>query len=118
MKKIISNVLAAASLYFGSCYVATARDAPLAQSNQITGDGQIIQDDDTGTGKSEPVTMDPSVASDVALQFPASLADRYRLVGMRALFRSGPRSIPPPDEDLAKSSLNRRVTVCPAFDSP
>jgi hypothetical protein len=57
MKKIIFAVLSDAFLYFGSCCVATAQ-APVAQGDQITTDGQeIIQDDDTGSGEFESVTV-------------------------------------------------------------
>ena len=77
MKKIIFTVLPATLLCFASCYVTTAQDAPVAQSDQITSDGQqIIQDDDSSTGTFTPVTVDPSGTSDVALQFPASLTNR------------------------------------------
>lgn len=77
MKKIVFPILAAVFLCLGSCCVATAQDAPVAQSDRITTNGQeIIQDDDTSTGKFEPVTVDPSATSDVALQFPASLTNR------------------------------------------
>ena len=50
----------------------------MAQSDQITDDGsqQIIQDDSSSTGKFEPVTVDPSASSDVALQFPISMASK------------------------------------------
>jgi hypothetical protein len=77
MKKIIFVLLPAISLWFGNCYVATAQDSGVAQSDQITGDGQqIIQDDDSSTGTFTPVTVDPSATSDVALQFPASLTNK------------------------------------------
>jgi hypothetical protein len=76
MKRILFNLLPAIFLWFGSC-IATAQEAPVAQSDQITTDDQqIIQDDDTSTGKFEPVEVDPSATSDVALQFPASLSSR------------------------------------------
>ena len=50
----------------------------MAQSDQITdGDTQeIIQADSTSTGSFETVTVDASASSDVALQFPASLANK------------------------------------------
>lgn len=75
MKKIIVSVLTASFLCFGS--LATGQ-APVAQSDQITDDGsqQIIQDDSSGTGKFEPVTIDPSATSDVALQFSMSMANK------------------------------------------
>jgi hypothetical protein len=77
MKKIIFLILAATVLCFGSRCVATGQDADVAQSVQITGDGQeIIQDDDSSTGTFTPVTVDPSATSDVALQFPASLTSK------------------------------------------
>jgi hypothetical protein len=77
MKKLVFNLLPAIFLWLGSCCIAIAQDAPVAQSDQITGDGQeIIQDDDSSTGTFTPVTVDASTASDVALQFPASLTNR------------------------------------------
>jgi hypothetical protein len=75
MKKILFNLLPAMFFCFGSCCIATAQ-APVAQSDQITTDGQEIQDNDSSTGKFESVTVDPSAASDVALQFPASLTNK------------------------------------------
>ena len=77
MEKIILSVLTTSFLCFGSCYIATAQ-APVAQSDQITDDGsqQTIQDDGSTTGKFEPVTVDPSASSDVALQFPVSMASK------------------------------------------
>jgi len=77
MKKVIFTILTATLLCFAGCYMATAQDAPVAQSDQITGNGQqIIQDDDSSTGTFTPVTVDPLAMSDVALQFPASLTNR------------------------------------------
>ena len=79
MKKIIFTILTAALLGFGNCCVATAQDpeAPVAQSDQITGDDQeIIQDDDSSTGTFAPVTVNSFTTSDVALQFPASFTNR------------------------------------------
>jgi hypothetical protein len=75
MKKILLNLLPAIFLWFGSCSIATAQDS-VAQSDQITQGQQIIQDNDSSTGKFDPVTVDPSATSDVALQFPASLASK------------------------------------------
>ena len=65
----------ASFLCFGSL---ASGQAPVAQSDQITDDGsqQIIQDDGSTTGKFEPVTVDPSASSDVALQFPVSMASK------------------------------------------
>jgi hypothetical protein len=77
MKKIIFIILTATFLCSASCFQAAAQDAPVAQSDQITGDGhEIIQDDDSSTGTFTPVTVDPSATSDVALQFPASLTNK------------------------------------------
>jgi hypothetical protein len=77
MKKTIFATLTATFLCSGGCSQATAQDAPVAQSDQITGNGQeIIQDDDSSTGTFTPVTVDPSATSDVALQFPASLTNK------------------------------------------
>ena len=77
MEKTILSVLTTSFLCFGSCYIATAQ-APVEQSDQITDDGsqQTIQDDGSTTGKFEPVTVDPSASSDVALQFPVSMASK------------------------------------------
>jgi hypothetical protein len=77
MKRTIFIVLAASFLCFGSCCIATGQ-APVAQSDQITDDGsqQIIQDDNSTTGEFEPVTIDPGASSDVALQFPVSMASK------------------------------------------
>ena len=78
------NLLPTVFLWVGSCCIATGQDAPVAQSDQITGDGQqIIQDDDSSTGTFTPVAVDPSASSDVALQFPASLTNKT--VGIEAL---------------------------------
>ena len=76
MKNIILTVLTA-SVCFGSCCIAIGQE-PVAQSDQITdGDTQeIIQDDGSTTGKFEPVTVDPGATSDVALQFPVSMASK------------------------------------------
>ena len=75
MKKTIFTLLTV-SVCFGSCCIATGQ-APVAQSDQITDDTQqIIQDDGSTTGKFEPVTVDPSASSDVALQFPISMASK------------------------------------------
>jgi hypothetical protein len=76
MKRTLFNLLPAIFLWFGSCCIATAQEPEVAQSDQITQGGEIIQDDDSSTGKFEPVTVDPSATSDVALQFPASLTNK------------------------------------------
>ena len=77
MEKIIFIVLTASFLCFGICRTATGQ-ASVAQSDQITDNGsqQIIQDDSSTTGKFEPVTVDPATNSDVALQFPVSMANK------------------------------------------
>jgi len=80
MKKIILNLLPVILLWLGSCCIANAQDAPVAQSDQITQGGDIIQDDDSSTGQFQPVTVDPLASSDVALQFPASLANKTVVV--------------------------------------
>jgi hypothetical protein len=81
MKRIIFAVLATGLLSFGSCYTSRAQtggtDAPVAQSDQITDPtGQVIQADASNSGKFASVTVNPSTSSNVALQFPASLANR------------------------------------------
>lgn len=75
MKRTIFTLLTV-SVCFGSCCIATGQ-APVAQSDQISDDTQqIIQDDGSTTGEFEPVTVDPSASSDVALQFPISMASK------------------------------------------
>jgi hypothetical protein len=74
MKKMIFTLLPAILLWFDSCCMAIAQD--VAQSDQITQDQEIIQDDSSSTGKFEPVTVDPATTSGVALQFPLSLANK------------------------------------------
>ena len=80
MKKITFTLLPAIFLWLGNCCITSAQDAGVAQSDQITQGGQIIQDDDSTTGKFEPVTVDPSANSDVALQFSTSLANKSVVV--------------------------------------
>jgi hypothetical protein len=75
-KQIRFTLLAIIFLCLGSCYTAIAQDAPVAQSDQITKDGEIIQDDDTSTGTFESVTVDQFTTSAIALQFPASLTNK------------------------------------------
>jgi len=77
MKKTIFIALTASFFCVGSCRTASGQ-ASMAQSDQITDDGsqQIIQDDSSTTGKFEPVTVGPSASSDVALQFPVSMANK------------------------------------------
>lgn len=77
MKRTTLNLLPAIFLWLASCCIANGQ-APVAQSDQITDDGsqQIIQDDSSSTGKFEPVTVAPSASSDVALQFPISMASK------------------------------------------
>jgi hypothetical protein len=76
MKTIIFSLLPGIFLWFGSSCIATAQDLGVAQSDQIMQGGDIIQDDDSSTGKFESVTVDAFTTSDVALQFPASLASK------------------------------------------
>jgi hypothetical protein len=76
MKRIILTLLPVILLWLGSCCPASAQDAPVAQSDQITQDQQTIQADDSTTGAFTPVEVDPSSTSDVALQFPASLTSK------------------------------------------
>jgi hypothetical protein len=79
MKRTLFILLPSIFLWLGSYCIATAQEpeAPVAQSDQITGDGQeIIQDDDSSTGTFIPVTVDALTTSDVALQFPASLTNK------------------------------------------
>jgi hypothetical protein len=77
MKRTFFTLLPAIFLWLGSCYLATAQDSGVAQSDQITTDGQqVIQNDDSSTGTFTPVTVDPSATSDVALQFPTSLTNK------------------------------------------
>lgn len=82
MKRTFFNLLPAVFLWLGSCCIARAQEpeAPVAQSDQITQDGGIIQDDDSSTGKFEPVIVNTFTTSDVALQFPASLANKSVVV--------------------------------------
>jgi hypothetical protein len=74
-----STILFAAlvvSVWLGSCCIATAQ-APVAQSDEITGDGQqIIQDDSSTTGTFQAVAVDASATSGVALQFDPSQANK------------------------------------------
>jgi hypothetical protein len=49
-------------------------------SDQITQGQQIIQDDNSTTGKFQPVAVDSFTTSDVALQFPTSLANKSVIV--------------------------------------
>jgi hypothetical protein len=79
MKRILFNLMLAISIWFGSSCIANAQ-APVAQSDQIAEDQQIIQDDSSTTGKFEPVTIDPGGTSDVKLQFPMSFANKSVVV--------------------------------------
>jgi hypothetical protein len=76
MKRIISNVLVVAFLCFGSCCIATAQGTGVAQSDQITLGGEIIQADGSTTGSFEPVDVDALTTSGITLQFPTSLANK------------------------------------------
>ena len=74
MKPRMFNLLAAIFLWLCSSYTAIAQD--VAQSDQIMQGQQIIQADSSTTGKFEPVTVNSSSTSDVALVFPLSLATK------------------------------------------
>ena len=74
MKRTTFVYLASPFLWFVSSWTATAQD--VAQSDQITQGQQIVQADSTTTGKFEAVTVGASATSDVALQFPLSLANK------------------------------------------
>jgi hypothetical protein len=80
MKNIIFTLLPAIFLWLGSCNVATAQepdpDPEVAKSAEITKEDEEVVVDDSDAGKFEPVTVDPSTTSDVALQFPASFANK------------------------------------------
>jgi hypothetical protein len=76
MKRTLFSLLPAIPLWLGSLCMATAQEAPVAQSDQITQDQQTIQADDSSTGKFQAVAVDPSATSDVALQFPATLSNK------------------------------------------
>jgi hypothetical protein len=78
MNKVTFNLLAAIFLWLGSFCTAPAQD--VAQSDQITQDQQVIQADNTTTGKFEAVIVGPISTSDVALVFPLSLANKAVLV--------------------------------------
>lgn len=79
MPKIIFTVLPATLLCFGTYYAAVAQ-APVAQSDQMTQGGEIIQGGDSSVGKFESVEVDPSATPDVALHFPVSLANKSVVV--------------------------------------
>ncbi len=77
MKNIIFTLLPAIFLWLGTCHVATAQEPDLvvAKSAEITtADEELVDDNDAG--KFEPVTVDRSTTSDVALQFPASFTNK------------------------------------------
>jgi hypothetical protein len=80
MKKMLFSLLPAIFIWLGSCCIATAEDSGVAQSDQITQGQQIIQDDNSTTGKFQPVAVDSFTTSDVALQFPTSLANKSVIV--------------------------------------
>lgn len=76
MKKIRLFLLIA-FVCLGSCCIATGQGT-VAQSDQIT-DGdtqQIIQDDSSSTGTFQSVPVGASANSDVALQFPLTMANK------------------------------------------
>src|SRR5206468_2032345 len=73
---ILFNLLSAISLWLG---IANGQ-APVAQSDQITDDQQVIQDDSSTTGNFQPVTVDASATSDVKLQFSTGAAGKPVLI--------------------------------------
>jgi hypothetical protein len=79
MKRILFNLLSAIFLWLGSCCIANGQ-APVAQSDQITDDQQVIQDDSSTTGNFQPVTVDASATSDVKLQFSTGAAGKTVLI--------------------------------------
>src|SRR5438045_2792373 len=121
MKRTIFIVLAASFLCVGSCCIATGQ-APVAQSDQITDDGshQIIQDDNSTTGEFEPVTIDPGATSDVALQFPVSMASKP--VSIAALdggtVMSGSTAIGADGLDPYTGNVTRTITDISVAGSP
>lgn len=72
MKKTIFVFLASPSFWLLSSCTATAQN--VAQSDQITQDQQIVQDDSSSTGTFPAVAVDPGASSNVALRFPVSMA--------------------------------------------
>ena len=78
MKNLIFTLLPAIFLWLGSCNVATAQepDPDVAKSAEITKEDEEVVVDDSDAGKFEPVTVDQSTTSDVALQFPASFTNK------------------------------------------
>lgn len=76
MARTFFNLLPALFLWLGTCAAVLGQDAPVAQSDQITQGGHIIQDDDSSTGTFTPVSVDGFTTSDVTLQFSASLAGK------------------------------------------
>jgi hypothetical protein len=78
MKNVILTLLPAIFLWLGSCNVATAQepDPEVAKSAEITPAGEEVVVDDSDAGKFEPVTVDQSTTSDVALQFTASFINK------------------------------------------
>lgn len=75
MNSIVSKVIAATFVWFVSCWVVDGQDT-VAQSDLITGDGVILQDDSSSTGTFQVVPVQPSASSDVALQFPVVMASK------------------------------------------
>jgi hypothetical protein len=78
MKNLIFTLLPAIFLWLGSCNVATAQepDPEVAKSAEITKEDEEVVVDDSDAGKFEPVTVDQSTTSDVALQFPVSFTNK------------------------------------------
>jgi hypothetical protein len=76
MKKVIFNLLPAIFLWLGSYCTATAQAPPVAQWDQITQNGQVLQDDSSSSGTFESISVDASSTSGVKLQFPTTMASK------------------------------------------
>jgi hypothetical protein len=78
MKNLILTLLPAIFLGSGSCYGAPAPDPDpvVAKSVQIIRADGVVVADDNDAGNFEPVMVDQSTTSGVALQFPASFTNK------------------------------------------
>jgi hypothetical protein len=76
MKRILFSVLPAILFWLGSCCIVNAQNPgpPVATSDQITLQNQQTITASSTTGVFDPVTVDPSAATTVQLQFPLSAA--------------------------------------------
>jgi len=74
MKRITFNLIPIILLWFGSCCIVSGQTS-MAQSDNIQSpSGEVMQADESPIGRFEPVPVAPTSSSNVALQFPASLA--------------------------------------------